>query len=66
MPDPSNIIAAIGTLLVVVAIGALAGFWWGVLVLGVFLLLSSYAMHRAAATVGPVVRSQDVELRAVA
>jgi hypothetical protein len=49
MQNLSNIIAALGTLLIVVAVAGLAGGWWACLVLGVFLLASAYALHLQAA-----------------
>lgn len=49
MRNLSNLIAAVGTLLVVIAVAGLAGGWWACLVLGVFLLASAYALHLQAA-----------------
>ena len=65
MTNLSNLIAALGTLLIVIAVAGLAGGWWACLVLGLFLLVSAYALHRQAqpvagelATVTPMRREQ--------
>lgn len=52
MQNLSNIIAALGTLLIVIAVAGLAGGWWACLVLGLFLLASAYALHQQDAPAG--------------
>lgn len=62
MSKLSNLIAAAGTLLIVGAVCGLAGIWWGMLVLGGFLLASSFAMHQEVSVltvVGPVSAVRD-------
>lgn len=55
MTTLSNLIAALGVLLIVVAIGGLAGIWWALLVLGFFLLASAYALNSQAVVAEPAV-----------
>lgn len=47
----SNLIAALGALLIVIAVFGLAGGWWSLIAAGVFLLVSSYALHTQATAV---------------
>lgn len=67
MTNLSNLIAALGTLLIVIAVAGLAGGWWACLVLGLFLLASAYALHlQAQAAAGDLATVQPLRREPVA
>lgn len=44
----SQLFAALGALVIVIAVFGLVGIWWSMIVLGLFLLASSFALHTHA------------------
>lgn len=44
----SNVLALLGLLCILVALGALAGPWWSLLVLGAVLIFAAYMQWRTA------------------
>ena len=50
----SNVLILIGLVCIAVATAALAGLWWGLLVLGLLLVGAGVAHGLVAATTGPV------------